>query len=381
MLSSYPPRGCGIATFTRDLHHALAENGTPLGGIVAIDEPGAHRRYGSDVRWRLQQNNPSSYRHVATALHEAGVDLLCIQHEYGLFGGLDGELLITLLDKLRIPVVTTLHTTLRAPAQHLWDVTQSLCDRSAAVVVLARTAIQVLRDVYGVDPRKVSYIPHGVPAISRVPGMRRRAKAELGQPDTTILSTFGLLGPGKGIEYAIRALPVVVQNHPDVRYFVLGETHPGERRRAGESYREFLQDLVTELGLNEYVTFYSRYLDQDELVRWLLATDVYLLPYLQEEQIVSGTLAYAVGLGKAVISTGFCYARELLAEGRGEIVPFRDPEAISRRLLRLLGDRPALAAMERRAYAAGRQMQWPVVADSYHWVFAAVAGSLHSRIA
>ncbi|MGH8908640.1 MAG: glycosyltransferase family 4 protein [Egibacteraceae bacterium] len=381
MLGSYPPRECGIATFTRHLHDALIAHGASLGGVVAVDEPGARRRYSSDVRWRLQQDNPASYRRLASALRDASVDLLCIQHEYGLFGGLDGELLISLMDSLRIPVVTTLHTLLSAPTPHMRAVTQSLCDRSAAVVVLARCAIPLLRDVYGVDPRKVSCIPHGVPTVPRAAGMRRRAKAQLGQTGVTLLSTFGLIGPTKGIEYVIRALPQVVREHPEVRYLILGETHPGERRCAGEDYRTSLEGLVAELGLDEHVGFEARYLDQDELVQWLLATDIYLMPYLDPEQIVSGTLSYAVGCGKAVISTGSRYARELLAEGRGEIVPFRDPDAISGQLLRLLGDRLALAAMEHRAYAVGRQMRWPTVAGSYHSVFNGVAGSPRSRSA
>jgi glycosyltransferase involved in cell wall biosynthesis len=382
LLGSYPPRECGIATFTHDLRDALAAQGASLAGVIAVDESGAHRRYGSEVRWRLKQDNPASYRRLASALDDASVDLLCIQHEYGLFGGLDGELLLPFLDKLRLPVVTTLHTTVGAPSQHMRTITRSLCDRSAAVIVLARSAIPLLRDVYGVNPRKVvTHIPHGVPSVPHTPDIRRRAKNHLGQAGVTLLSTFGLINPNKGIEYVIHALPDVVREHPDVRYLILGETHPSVRCRAGEDYRTFLQNLVAELGLDEHVVFDARYLNSDELVQWLLATDVYLMPYLNAEQIVSGTLAYAIGCGKAVIATEFRYARELLAEGHGEVVPFRDPEAIRDRLLRLLGDRPALAAMERRAYAAGHQMQWPIVARSYRQVFATVAESLRSRIA
>lgn len=373
MLSSYPPRECGIAMFTVEVQQALAAQGAPIEGIVAIDEPGARRSYDSDVLARVEQENPTSYQRLAPALHDAGVDLLCIQHEYNLFGGLDGELLLTALDQLRIPVVTVLHSTLAGPTQHMRTVTRSLCDRSDAVIVLTRFAISLLHDVYGIDPRKINFIPHGIPSVPYMPRGRYRAKAQLGQTDATLLSTFGLLVPGKGIEYAIRALPEVAQEYPDVRYYVLGKTHPVEYRHNGESYRMFLQELVAELSLGEHVRFDARYLDHDELIQWLLATDIYLAPYVDTEHSVSGPLAFAVGCGRVAISTQFRYARELLDGGHGEIVPFADPEAIRTKLLGLLGDRPALAAMERRAYTASRQMQWPIVADSYSRVFATAA--------
>jgi len=373
LLGSFPPRECGIATFTRDLFHALSAGGHATRGVAAIDEPGAVRRYGPDVRWRLDQDDPRSYDHLATALDRAGADVLSIQHEFGLFGGHDGELLLRLLDRLVTPAVVTLHTVLGAPSGHLRQLTRALCDSSAATVVLARAAIPLLADVYGVDPAKVHYIPHGIPTVKRTRGSRRRTKAALGLSGRTVLSTFGLIGPSKGIEHVIRALPEVVRAHPDLLYVVLGQTHPGQLRHAGEEYRESLQGLVAELGLERHVRFDARYLDQDELVRWLLATDVYLMPYLDPEQIVSGTLAYAVGSGKAVVATQFRYARELLSGGRGELVPFRDSDAITRKLLRLLGDRPALAGMERRAYEASREMEWPNVAAAYRRLFARLA--------
>lgn len=381
LLGSFPPRECGIATFTRDLQSALEAPGHGLAGIVAVDEPGADRVYGPDVRWRLDQADHDSYRRVAEQLN-AEADVLCIQHEYGLYGGTQGEYLLTLIEALDIPVVTTLHTTLGSPSQDMRRVTRALCERSAGVVVLARAAIPLLGDVYGVPEGKVHFIPHGIPTVTRAVGLRRAAKTRLGLSGRTLLTTFGLIGPGKGIEYVVRALPDVVEAHPDLLYLVLGETHPGERRATGESYRESLEALVADLGLEDHVAFDARYLSQEQLIRRLLATDVYLMPYLNPEQIVSGTLAYAVGCGKAVIATDFRYARELLANGRGEIVPFRDAPAITGKLLDLLGNRDVLGRVERRAYESSRSMQWPDVARGYRALFAAVAvGVDHQRIA
>lgn len=372
LLGSFPPRECGIATFTRDLHAAVEAAGQRLAGVVAIDEPGAGRVYGPDVRWRLDQADEHSYRLVAEQLN-ATADVLCIQHEYGLYGGTQGEYLLTLIDALDIPVVTTLHTTVGAPSPDLLRVTRGLCERSAGVVVLARAAIPLLRDAYGVTESKMHFIPHGIPTVTRSTGLRRASKARLGLSGRTLLTTFGLIGPGKGIQYVIQALPEVVKAHADLLYLVLGETHPGERRATGETYRESLEALVADLGLEDNVAFDARYLSQEQLIRRLLATDVYLMPYLNPEQIVSGTLAYAVGCGKAVIATDFRYARELLANGRGEIVGFRDPAAITQKLIGLLGNRDALGRVERRAYESSRSMQWPEVAREYRALFAAVA--------
>ena len=369
LLGSYPPRACGIATFTADVAAALNQHGVHRTRIIAVDEPAAEREYPPAVTWRLQQHDPRSYLDVAAAVGRSNVRLINIQHEYGLFGGDDGELLLTFMAAAAQPIVTTLHTVLPKPTPHLRAVTRALCNASATVVVLAQAAIPLLRDVYGVDPRRVSFIPHGIPSVPRQPGMRRAMKARLGLQGRTVLSTFGLINPDKGIEYVLHALPPLVERFPDLLLLVIGETHPGVRRHAGERYREGLQALVADLGLGEHVQFINRYQTQPDLIDYLIATDIYLMAYLNPDQIVSGTLAYAVGCGKAVVATPFRYAQELLAGDRGVLVPFRDPSRITDALEDLLTHPSKRAAMEARAYAYSRMMAWPNVAAAYHAVF------------
>lgn len=371
-LASYPPRECGIATFTRDLAAATASAGLEPPAIVAVDEPGADRAHGPEVRWRVPQDGGAGYRRLARELNGSDIDVLCVQHEFGLFGGEAGADLLQLLRGLDVPAITTLHTVFSDPPPAHRAVTRELARHSEALVVLARSAIPMLRDAYGIDPAKIRFVPHGIPSVHRRRGLRRETKAALGFADRTLLSTFGLIGPGKGIEDVIRALPPVVERHPELLYLVLGQTHPTILRDSGESYREGLQDLVAELGLQDHVRFEPRYLSLPELVNYLLATDVYLMAYLDAQQIVSGTLAYAVGCGKAVIATPFRYAQELLADGGGVLVPFRSPTSIARELAALLDDRVALKAMERRAYAASREMQWSCVGQAYRGLFAQV---------
>jgi polysaccharide biosynthesis protein PslF len=380
-LASYPPRECGIATFTRDLTQAVAQQTGRPPRVIAIDEPGAgSRRYPPEVFLHLERDNPQAYDRLPAQLEAAGIEVLCVQHEYGLFGGEWGSDLLRMLRRIEIPVVTTMHTVLSRPSAKLRTVTQGIAKYSDALVVLARAAMPLLDEVYACDLTRMRFIPHGIPSVPRVPGLRRAAKHRLGYPRRTLLSTFGLIGPGKGIEYVLMAMPEVVRRHPDVLYLVLGETHPGEQRAHGERYRRALEALVAELGLGDHVRFEPRFLEYGELIEFLLATDLYLMPYLEPEQIASGTLAYAVGCGKAVIATAFRYAREVLANGQGSLVPFRDPAAIESELLRLVGDRTALETMERRAYESSRIMQWPRVATEYRRLFAELAGDRVIRL-
>lgn len=371
MLGSYPPRECGIATFTADLVAALDQQSVRPLKVIAMDEPGAERSYGSNVVWRIQQNDPQSYLDIAAAVGRSNVDLVAIQHEYGLFGGDDGEQLLQFVEALSQPAVTTLHTVLPKPSAHMREVTRALCSMSAEVVVLARSAIPMLRDIYGVDTRRVSFVHHGIPSVEYRPELGRAAKARFGFAGRTLLSTFGLINPDKGIEYAIQALPSLVARHPNLLYLVLGETHPGIRRHSGERYREELQALVDSLGLHDHVRFENRYMELEELVSYLTATDIYLMPYLNPDQIVSGTLAYAVGCGKAVVATQFRYAQEMLADGRGIVVPFRSAEGIGTALGSLLDNPRLRAEMEMNAYNFSRAMEWPSVAASYRAIFRA----------
>ena len=376
-LGSYPPRECGIATFTKDVVDSYNRAFGISSQVVAIDEPGGEmRRYGPEVVARLAEQDRYGYAAVADFINRHPADLLNVQHEYGLFGGERGEWLVDLLRALQKPVVVTLHTVLPEPDETMLRVTRELCASAARVVSLSETGRSLLESVYGVDPETLRVIHHGVPDV---PFQNTdAAKASFGIGQRTVVSTFGLISRGKGLAYAIEAMRDVVSRHPETLYLILGATHPVVRRHEGESYRESLLAKVREYGLQYNVQLVDKYLDFDELVGYLAATDIYLTPYLNPAQIVSGTLAYAVGCGKAIISTPYLYAQELLAHSRGFLCEFRDAPSIARRLNMLLDDPTLRRATERRAYRFGRQMTWPHVSVEYGNLFLELAppGSL-----
>ncbi|MGC2131111.1 MAG: glycosyltransferase family 4 protein [Candidatus Aquilonibacter sp.] len=368
LLGSYPPRECGIATFTHDVKTSFDAAFATRTDVIAIDEPGGEaRRYPPEVVARLQEQNRFSYKEIARFIDRHPADLLNIQHEYGLFGGERGEWLIDLLDEVSKPVVLTMHTVLPEPDDVMLRVTRELCERSSRVVSLSATGRDLLERVYGIDPERLRVIHHGVPDVPFT--TTDAAKASFGIGQRMVVSTFGLINRGKGLEYAIEAMRDVVKRHPEVLYLILGETHPVVRRREGESYREELQELVRSYGLQYNVQLVDKYLDFDELVSYLQATDIYLTPYLNPVQIVSGTLAYAVGCGKAIVSTPYLYAQEVLAYGRGFLCEFRDARSIAEHVTALLDDPSLRRATERRAYRFGRQMTWPHVAREYGRLF------------
>ncbi len=375
-LASFPPRACGIATFTADLAEAVDDASplSPRSQVIAINAGGTQYAYGPRVRWMIERDDLQSYRRAAQSINLSRVQLVSVQHEYGLFGGEYGEYLLTFLHALEKPAVLTMHTVLERPDPRMRRITEQLIAAAAAVVVLAERARVILSEDYpGVDPAKVQFIPHGTPAVTYEPPTR--AKKALGLEGRTVLSTFGLLGPDKGIEYALEALPQVVKRHPDVLYLVLGETHPELRKHSGETYREFLQERVTQLGLESHVYFNQRYLEKREIVQYLQATDVYVIPYLNPYQIASGTLSYAVASGKAVVSTPFIHAQELLSEGRGLLARFRDSESLAVAITELL-DNPGLRLqMEKAAYSYGLRMHWPAVGRAYCRLFQRLAES------
>lgn len=367
-LGSYPPRECGIATFTKDVVDSFDATFGTSSSVVAIDEPGGESRtYPKTVVARLTQDDFASYRRVARAVNAHPTELLDIQHEYGLFGGEEGSWLLDLLQDVRKPVVVSLHTVLPEPTAAHRTVARRLCERVDAVVVLSQTGKDILAGVYGVDPAKVHVIHHGVPDVPF--RSTSEAKVAFGLSGRQVISTFGLISRGKGLEYGIDAMRSVVAAHPQALYLILGQTHPSVRRHEGESYRDSLRERVESYGLQNNVRLIDKFLEFNELLAYLSATDVYLTPYLNPVQIVSGTLAYAVGLGKAIVSTPYLYATELLANGRGMLAPFRDPEAIAQALDALLDDPWLRRATERRAYRFGRQMTWPHVARAYGRVF------------
>lgn len=366
VVSTYPPRECGIATFTRDLCRALRDVGVRT-WVVAMDEEGAGYAYGPEVRLQVHEDALEEYRAAADAINRSEAQLVNLQHEFGIFGGEWGESVLELVEPLDRPLVVTLHTVLPDPLPRARRVVRALCRRAAAVVVMSPSAVDLLEARYGVPRSRVHVIEHGVPSVEPVP--REEAKRCLGLQGRLVVSTFGLVSPGKGIEDVLEALPEVARRHPQVLYLVLGETHPNVRRREGERYRNMLLDRVRSLRLSGHVRFENRYLRDEEIVAYLQATDVYVTPYHNPDQIVSGTLSWALAAGCAVVSTPYRYAVDVLSDGRGVLVPFRDPQALARALDELLSDPQRRLRLGERAYAASLPMRWPRVAARYAAVF------------
>ena len=362
-VASAVPRRCGIATFTYDLINAV-KSADPSVRIVqaAIDEPNAARAYGPEVRWRLRQEDWRTYRDAALAISETNVDIVNVQHEFGLYGlwhdGMYDDHLKVFLEHLRKPSTVTLHTVPPRPEPWMRDAIRAASEHSDVVVVMARTAASLLRDVYGIGKEPV-VIEHGMPAIE--PKGRRRLKRQLGVEGRQIVSTFGLVDPRKGLEYVIEAMPHVVAENPSTLYLIVGQTHPELLKKEGEAYRNSLAAVVERLGMRDHVKFVNEYLTQREIVDYLLATDVYVTPYLDPNQITSGTLAYALGAGKAIVSTPYLHAREVLQDDRGLLVPFRDAAQIADAVNVILADPALKARLERRAYDYGKQMAWPAI--------------------
>jgi glycosyltransferase involved in cell wall biosynthesis len=378
LLGNHTPRQCGIATFTADLSTALAHEVAQLDCfVVAMNDAGRHHRYPERVRFEIAEADLASYRRAADFLNVNTVDLVCVQHEYGIFGGKAGANVIELLRELRMPIVTTLHTILAEPNSQQRAVMQELTRLSARLVVMGEQGASLLEKVHGVDPAKISVVPHGIPNLP----LASQSKDRLGVEGKSVLLTFGLLSPDKGIEYVIDALPQILERHPETLYIVLGATHPHVKERHGEAYRLMLEQRAQRLGVDSSMIFNNRFVGQGELVEFLSAADLYVTPYLNTEQITSGTLAYAVGSGKACISTPYRYAREVLADGRGALVPVRDAGAIAAEVIELLGDDAKRRAMCDKAAAYGRNMGWPAVARSYLRVFeeARREHSIHRR--
>jgi polysaccharide biosynthesis protein PslF len=377
-VGSFPPRECGIATFTRDLVAAV-DRSSPLrsGHIVAVNDPGRVYGYPSAVKWHIDRDVPSSYDEAAEYLNGSRCQVVNVQHEYGLFGGARGDNLFRLMDRLEKPVVLTMHTTLPNPDSELREVTRGLISRASSTVVLAQTAINILDRDYGIARDKLRFIPHGVPNVRLV--STDAAKRALGLSRRPVLATCGLMNPGKGIEYALEAVAGLIDEFPDLVYLVVGETHPGVRAEMGEAYRERLEAKVRELGLEGHVIFKNRYLAYRELVLHLLASDVYVVPYLDLNQIVSGTLAYALGCGRAIVSTPSAYAREILAGGRGSLAEARDPVSLQTRIGAVLRNPEYQRSVQAKAYAYGHQMVWSNVARTYLETFQAACDEANVR--
>jgi glycosyltransferase involved in cell wall biosynthesis len=363
-VGNYLPRECGIATFTTDLCNAITEEfGKGRLFAIPVNDPDSTYDYPEPVRLELKQEDLGSYDRAAEFLNFNGNDLVCLQHEYGIFGGAAGRYILALLRKLTMPLVTTLHTVLREPDANQRIVLEEIAQLSDRLIVMSELAAQLLRDVYSVPGSKIDVIPHGVPDL---PFMDPNYFKDIfGTEGKSVLLTFGLLSPNKGVENVIRALPAILARHPNVVYIVSGVTHPHIRRREGERYRESLQMLAEQLKVSDHLILNNRFVSAEELVEHVGAADIYITPYLQEAQVVSGTLAIALGAGKAIISTPYWHAKELLAEKRGIIVPFMSPDAISEAVLALLENDAERHAMRKRAYLHSRGTTWPRTAKAY----------------
>ncbi len=358
------PRRCGIATFTSDLQQAVAAADTSVSTtIVAMTDHDNVYDYPEVVRCQINDQNVDEYIRAADFLNSGGYEVVSLQHEYGIFGGEAGGHIVSLLSRLTMPVVTTLHTVLAAPTEAQRGVMNRILDVSTRVVVMAEKGRELLRSVYRVPADKIDVIPHGIPDVAFVEP--DDAKSSLGFSGSSVILTFGLISPSKGIEVMIDAMPAILKSRADAVYVILGATHPNLVRDQGEAYRESLKARARELGVEDHVVFLDRFVDLKTLLEFISMCDVYVTPYLNEAQMTSGTLAYSFGLGKAVVSTPYWHARELLADGRGILVPFGDAAAIGHEIAGLFNDGPRRQAMRLRAYTSSRSMTWQKTAERY----------------
>ena len=370
-VSTWPSRRCGIATFTNDLIAAVqAADESVVCEVAAIDERNSVRAYGPEVRWRIRQGSPDGYVAAARAIGGSDADVVCVQHEFGLYGlwkdeaweddtwieGTYIDHLTPFLQEVGKPVVVTMHTVLPEPTEAVRDAVRNIAANADHLIVMAETAVEILHEVYGVTT-PATVIPHGMPHIE--PRGRRQLKEKLGLAGRQIVATFGLVGPGKGLEYVIEAMPWVAQHHPDSLYLIAGQTHPELLRHHGEEYRNKLTEMIESLGLEENVAFLNQYLQQQDIIELLLATDIYVTPYLDPNQITSGTLSYALGAGKAVVSTPYLHAKEALEHERGLLVDFRDADQLSTAINSILDEPELKARLEQNAYAYANEFTWP----------------------
>ena len=368
---TFPPRECGIATFTKDLASAMNKRFNPglKSKIIAIDENDTTlRKYDSRVIMKIDGNNISEYINIAKRINKSEtIKIVCIQHEFGLFGGACGNYIIPFLETLEKPAVVVFHSVLPSPNPERKRVIEDIINRSAAVVVMAKKAKEILDTYYKVDLKKIHLIPHGIPNVPLQ--STHKYKKKLGLERKKVISTFGMLSKGKGIEYMIKAMPKIVEKHPEAMYLIIGETHPVVRNSEGEKYRKHLMKLVKEFKLEKNIKFYNKYVTLEELIEFLLASDVYVCTNLEKDQIVSGTLSYAAGCGKAIVSTKIVYAEELLDSNKGVLVKLKKPQEYAKAINEILSDEKYKKTLERNIYANTRQMTWSNVAASYLRVF------------
>ncbi|TFG22601.1 MAG: glycosyltransferase [Promethearchaeota archaeon] len=367
-IGNYLPRRCGIATFTSDLLQAVAKEGDKIDcWAIAMNDIPEGYAYPKQVRFELNVNSIADYQLAAEFLNVNKVDVVSLQHEYGIYGGDYGNLILSLIRNLRMPVITTLHSILPNPNTTQEKIIKSIAEISNKIVVMSQKAVSFLKDIYKVPIEKIALIHHGIPDLPFIdPNF---FKDQFGVEGKKVFLTFGLINPGKGIEIMIDALPAIIRKHPDVVYIILGATHPNIKKENGEAYRHSLQRRARDLDVENNLIFHNRFVDLNELCEFLGVADIYITPYLNKEQITSGTLAYALGAGKAIISTPYWYAEEILAEGRGIIVPFNDSNSIAEKIINLLDNEAEGHNMRKQAYLFSRKMIWKEVARNYLEIF------------
>ncbi len=375
-ISTYPPRQCGIATYTYDVCSNLnrvygteknEDKRSDFLQVVAVNNSGMENNYTGNVSFSIKDQHLEDYRRVADYINLSPIELVSLQHEFGIYGGEEGNYVLHLLEKLKKPVVTTFHTILKNPTPNQKKTINHICELSTLVIVMANRAVVLLKEVYGVPEGKIMMIHHGAPDIPFLDSSYY--KEQFMAEGRKIILTFGLVDNNKGLEYAIEALPEVVKSFPEALFMIVGITHPEAKKKYGEKYRDMLEKIVREKDLQDNVVFHNHYVSIEQLVQFLIAADIYITPYLGKERITSGTLAYALAAGKAIISTPYHYAEELLADGRGILVPFQDSPSITRELKVLLGDEKLRNQTRKNAYQFGRKMIWLDVAEKYAEAF------------
>jgi len=366
-LGTYPPKQCGIATFSMDLRNSLLMQGHKVQVLTVSDDDSSYR-YPDEVMLNLKQHHKQDYIKAAASINaNPHVNLLIIQHEYGIYGGEDGEYILELVKLLHKPFILITHTVLPQPSKRQKQILNDLCQRAAGIVCMTGQSSQLLIDLYEAPPELITVIAHGVPEFKRYPQNKLKQKHKL--VDCKVVSTFGLIGPGKGLELGIRAIANTVPQHPSIRYLILGQTHPMLQKYEGEKYRQMLINLVSELDIKENVIFINKYLSDKELGEYLYMTDIYLSPYPNMDQAVSGTLAFAMGCGRAIVSTPYAYAREVLMEGRGLLSKGTEPQELAVLIEEILDDKQLYKTLQQKASQVGETWTWPNVGKQYSHFF------------
>jgi len=366
-IGTYPPRECGIGTFTRNLYNSMVRNNETTreareGFIIAMNDHELTYDYPEEVKLTIGQEHQRDYLSAARFINLSGADLCILEHEFGIYGGQNGVYILPLLHRLEIPLIVTLHTIIRNPSYDQKAVLVEICKMAKKLVVMSHKAIELLTTVYDIDKRKIAYIEHGVPDIQY---NRQKSREEFNLRNKKVLLTFGFISRNKGIETVLKALPEVIAKYPEVLYIILGKTHPNVLRYSGEEYRIYLQQIVNKLDLTRHVYFLNEFLNQNELFKYLSASDIYITPYLNEDQITSGTLSYAIGVGSAVVSTPYWHATELLADGRGKLFNFNDSDNLSAILLELFDKPDVISTMRQKAFEYGKEITWPKTGGKY----------------